>query len=89
VDTESREGSWCLRVLAEASVEKQEEEKRGATRSEGVVVLQEDEVRGVADVKEHPAAERVSSLWAQTAALVTLALNKQGVRSRSSAAWPG
>lgn len=71
----------------EASVEKKKErEKRGATRSEGVIAQREDEVREVAGEKERLGAERVSSLGAQT---VALALNKQGVRSRSSAAWPG
>jgi hypothetical protein len=85
VDAESRERS-CLKVLAEASVEKKREKvKRGATRSEGVVIAQlEDEVREVAAEKEH-LEERVSSVWAQTVALV---LSKQGVRWRSSAAWP-
>jgi hypothetical protein len=77
VDTGSREKS-CLRVLAEASVSKKREKvKRGATRSEGVVIAQrEDEEREVAAGKEH-LAERVSSPWAQTVALV---LSKQGVR---------
>lgn len=75
-----------MKVLVEASVEKKKErEKRGATRSEGVTAQRKDAVREVAGEKEH-LAERVSSLRAQTAAL---ALNKQGVRSRSSAAWPG
>jgi hypothetical protein len=82
VEAESREKS-CWWVLVVASVEK--EEKRGATRSEGVVAGQEDEVRGVAGEKSC-LPERVSSLRAQT---VTLALSKQGVRSKSSAAWPG
>lgn len=67
----------------EASVEKGE--KREATRSEGVVA-REDEVRGVAGEKAH-LVQRVSSLMrAQTLALV---LSKQGVHSKSSAAWPG
>ena len=85
MDAESREKS-SLKVLAEASVEKKKErEKRGATRSEGASAGRKDAVREVAGEKER-LAERVSSLGAQTGAL---ALNKQGVRSRSSAAWPG
>jgi hypothetical protein len=58
-----------------------------ATRSEGVVRVDEekDEVPGVAGEKARRVV-RVSSQRAQTA---SLALSKQGVRSRSSASWPG
>ena len=72
---------WWSVVLVEASVEKG---KRVATRSEGVD-FEKDEVRGEAGEGAHLVG-RVSSLGVQTAVSV---LSKQGVRWRSSAAWPG
>ena len=68
-------------VLVEELVEKG---KRVATRSEGLD-LEKDEVRGEAGEGAHPVG-RVSSQGAQT---VVSVLSKQGVRWRSSAAWPG
>jgi hypothetical protein len=61
--------------------------KRVATRSEGVVAAPKEEGRGVAEVDEEAQlVEGVSSLsWRAQ----TLVLSKQGVHSKSSAAWPG
>jgi len=80
----SREKS-SLRAWVEARVEM---EKRVATRSEGVVVASEGEAPGVVGERAHIARRAVSSPSLRAQTVVTLALNKQGVRSRSSAAWP-
>ncbi len=64
-----------------------EKEKRQATRPEGVTAQEEGEERGEVVGEKEGLVQRVSSLMrAQT---VVLASNRQGVRARSSAAWPG
>jgi hypothetical protein len=86
IGTERREKKRS-RVWVAALVEKKKMRKRVATRSEGVVAAPKDEGRGVAEVDEE--AQLVEGVSSLSSRAQTLILSKQGVHSKSSAAWPG